>query len=211
MADVQHSAIADPDIHEPKGVAAAASGEVYVANGAGSGAWGLPLPQGIDAAAAGQILVANGAGGGSWQNNSQTTKDYGEIYIQGNTVATTIAAVGTFVQVTDGVTAGQLNGPSLSSGALSVAEAANYIIEASVTFTSPAATAVTWDVDFLLNGVAFGRKQSVSTSATESVTVSLRAITGSLAVNDTIALGIANTTDTNNPTVVHASLTIRQL
>ena len=35
----EHNTITDPEIHEPKGVAAAASGEVYVANGAGSGSW----------------------------------------------------------------------------------------------------------------------------------------------------------------------------
>lgn len=33
----EHSAIADPSIHEPKGVAAANANEVYVADGAGSG------------------------------------------------------------------------------------------------------------------------------------------------------------------------------
>ncbi len=36
---IQHNVITDPDIHEPKGVAAASSGQVYVANGSGSGAW----------------------------------------------------------------------------------------------------------------------------------------------------------------------------
>lgn len=35
----EHSTITDPDLHEPKGVAAATSGQVYVANGAGSGVW----------------------------------------------------------------------------------------------------------------------------------------------------------------------------
>jgi hypothetical protein len=39
MANVNHSSLTDPYLHEPKGVASAASGEVYVANGAGSGAW----------------------------------------------------------------------------------------------------------------------------------------------------------------------------
>lgn len=34
-----HSALTGADLHEPKGVAAATSGQVYVANGAGSGAW----------------------------------------------------------------------------------------------------------------------------------------------------------------------------
>lgn len=36
---IQHVAIADPDIHEPKGVAAATANKVYISDGAGSGAW----------------------------------------------------------------------------------------------------------------------------------------------------------------------------
>lgn len=36
---IQHNIIADPDIHEPKGVATAASNSLYVANGSGSGVW----------------------------------------------------------------------------------------------------------------------------------------------------------------------------
>lgn len=36
---VQHSAITDPDIHEPKGAAAATTGQVYAADGVGSGDW----------------------------------------------------------------------------------------------------------------------------------------------------------------------------
>lgn len=39
MANIQHSAITDPNIHEPKGAASASSGAVYVANGSGSGSW----------------------------------------------------------------------------------------------------------------------------------------------------------------------------
>lgn len=34
-----HSALANSELHEPKGVAAASDGQVYVADGAGSGAW----------------------------------------------------------------------------------------------------------------------------------------------------------------------------
>ena len=36
---VQHNAITDPDIHEPKGIAAATAGKVYVSDGASSGEW----------------------------------------------------------------------------------------------------------------------------------------------------------------------------
>lgn len=35
----EHVSITDPEIHEPKGVAAANSGEVYIADGAASGDW----------------------------------------------------------------------------------------------------------------------------------------------------------------------------
>ena len=37
-----HSALTGADLHEPKGVAAAAAGEVYLSNGAGSGSWVVP-------------------------------------------------------------------------------------------------------------------------------------------------------------------------
>jgi len=36
---VEHDAITDPEIHEPKGVAAASSGQVYIADGSASGDW----------------------------------------------------------------------------------------------------------------------------------------------------------------------------
>ena len=39
MANVNHSTLTDPYLHEPRGVAAASSGEVYIADGAASGTW----------------------------------------------------------------------------------------------------------------------------------------------------------------------------
>ena len=39
MANVNHSALSDPYLHEPKGASTANAGEVYIANGAGSGNW----------------------------------------------------------------------------------------------------------------------------------------------------------------------------
>ena len=39
MANVNHSTLSDPYLHEPKGVASASSGDVYLANGSGSGTW----------------------------------------------------------------------------------------------------------------------------------------------------------------------------
>lgn len=39
MANVQHSSLTDPELHEPKGASEASSGKVYVSDGAGSGDW----------------------------------------------------------------------------------------------------------------------------------------------------------------------------
>lgn len=39
MANVQHSTLTDPNIHEPKGVASATANRVYMSNGSGSGSW----------------------------------------------------------------------------------------------------------------------------------------------------------------------------
>jgi len=39
MADVTHSSLTDPYLHEPKGAAAASDGQVFIADGAGSGAF----------------------------------------------------------------------------------------------------------------------------------------------------------------------------
>lgn len=39
MANVNHSTLTDPFLHEPKGIAAAPAGQVCIADGAGSGDW----------------------------------------------------------------------------------------------------------------------------------------------------------------------------
>lgn len=39
MADVQHSQLTDPSLHEPKGIASADANRVYVSNGVGGGSW----------------------------------------------------------------------------------------------------------------------------------------------------------------------------
>jgi len=63
---IQHSLIADADLHEPKGVVSAASGKVYQANGSGSGTWVYPSGKVhaeiyIDAGATAQTLSSTAA------------------------------------------------------------------------------------------------------------------------------------------------------
>ena len=63
MANIQHSVLTDPQLHEPKGASTAASGKVYVANGSGSGAW--------------QFIAGH---------------SYGDLYITGSSVSQTLSA-----------------------------------------------------------------------------------------------------------------------
>jgi hypothetical protein len=66
MATVQHSAITDPNIHEPKGVAAATVNKVYVSNGSGSGTWQKLSPPQLAGLTtngqAGDTVTVNGSG-----------------------------------------------------------------------------------------------------------------------------------------------------
>lgn len=39
MANVQHSSLTDPNIHEPKGISSAPVNQLYLSNGSGSGTW----------------------------------------------------------------------------------------------------------------------------------------------------------------------------
>ena len=212
MANVEHSAITDPNIHEPKGVAAAASGKVYVSNGAGSGSWADPNPPGISGASSGQVYVANGAGGGSWQEQSGgSSKGYGEMYIQGNATVTTISAVDTPAKVVAGMTAGQVSGISFSTDHLVVAEAAKHRVDVSLTFFGIAATTIDWEFDIYVNSGALGRKQRIQTTGTEHVTLSLSGITGTLAVSDQISVYVTNKSDGNDPTIVNLSCVVQEL
>lgn len=65
MANVEHKNLVDPEIHEPKGASTATAGQVYVADGAGSGAWESAAIS--TSASAGEVYIADGAGSGSFQ------------------------------------------------------------------------------------------------------------------------------------------------
>lgn len=81
MANVNHSSLTDPYLHEPKGIAAAAANKVYVSDGAASGSWKTIYTQGWedyeDDASGAQSLTS-----GSWVDltndgaGSNTNKTY---------------------------------------------------------------------------------------------------------------------------------------
>ena len=53
----EHNALTDPQLHEPKGCAAASANEVYVSNGAGSGVW--TATSSLQSSTSGQSYVLN--------------------------------------------------------------------------------------------------------------------------------------------------------
>ena len=55
-----HSALTDPELHEPKGVSTAQEGEAYIADGLGSGSWSVPP---YDVSTASTIYLAVPYGG----------------------------------------------------------------------------------------------------------------------------------------------------
>lgn len=61
----EHKNIIEANLHEPKGISAAATGQAYIADGAGSGNFStIVTPAG---AAAGHAYISDGAGGGSFK------------------------------------------------------------------------------------------------------------------------------------------------
>lgn len=66
MANINHEVIADPYIHEPKGVASALADKVYVSNGTGSGTWKKLSPSSLagitGSGTVGTFLSVDGSG-----------------------------------------------------------------------------------------------------------------------------------------------------
>jgi hypothetical protein len=92
MPTVQHSALTDPNIHEPKNITTAAVGEVYVADGAGSGDWKQPAGH-----AYGELYISEGVTAQTLPTSSATAKlnPTGEWTTNGNAEVTLSAANGT--------------------------------------------------------------------------------------------------------------------
>ena len=96
---VQHNVITDPDLHEPKGVASAASGTVYKADGTGSGTWVYPLT-GLDTATSGQVFESDGSSSGTWKY--PPAKGHAELYINSGTTAHTLGSGSSYTKLNPG-------------------------------------------------------------------------------------------------------------
>ena len=135
---IQHSLIADADLHEPKGVVSAASGKVYQANGSGSGTWVYP-----------------------------SGKVHAEIYIDAGATAQTLSAASAYAKLNPGTewTAGVTNVLTVSAanGTITLVEAGNYLINFWAHFSTAAiANGTLYNFKFNLDGTSSGRTLTVS-------------------------------------------------
>jgi hypothetical protein len=77
MANVAHSTLTGSDLHEPKGIATADADDVYIADGAGSGAWTPTSAFNPFGAALIHIQdqKSSGTAGGTFTTGAQRTRD----------------------------------------------------------------------------------------------------------------------------------------
>jgi len=168
MATVQHSVLTDPNIHEPKGVATAANGKVYVANGAGSGTWVYP-----------------------------SGHAYGDLYITGSSTSQTLAAASAKSKLnpTSAWTANGFQAVTLdaSNGQITVAQAGVYQLDFWMVFeTAAIASGAAYNFYFSVNGTSGTRKMYVK-KITNNVDTLHASLVGysTLAANDVIAVHVA--------------------
>lgn len=112
MPDIQHNVLAGSELHEPKGIAGASSGEVYIADGVGSGAW----------------------------SSADSTITHGNLYSI-DTDAVSISGIGTTAKKLEGFSHdGPSSGvtPANASDQMTIGSAGNYYVNFSISFSTTA-------------------------------------------------------------------------
>ena len=157
---IQHNIITDPDIHEPKGVAAATSGKVYISNGSGSGAWTYP-----------------------------PGKAHAEIYISGGTTTHTLAGASAYSLLNpSGEWTASGNEDILTvtpgSGIITLNQAGHYYISFWINFTTASiASGSSYHFKYALDGSVSSREVAVSkpTNGVDKIVISSTGIVNATA------------------------------
>lgn len=167
MANIQHSVLTDPQLHEPKGASTAASGKVYVANGSGSGVW--------------QFIAGH---------------SYGDLYITGSSVSQTLSAASALAKLNP-TGAWTANGyqnitPSAANGQFTITQAGIYQLDFWAVFeTAAIASGAAYNFHYAVNGTASTRKVYVKKTTNNVDTLHL-ASNGyvTLAANDVVSIQV---------------------
>jgi hypothetical protein len=180
----EHNVITDPEIHEPKGAAAATDRTVYQANGSGSGAW-----------------------------NKIAGHEFGEMYIPGNATATVINTVDVDEQVVAGWLEHDLSGVTFDTDHLVINQTGKYLIMANCTFQQSGGTKKVYHFHIGLDsGAGYVSHPSTHAQGEAAATstpyaISLQGIVAATA-GDLVGLIVKNETDDTNVTIDEANLTV---
>jgi len=183
---IQHNIITDPDIHEPKGVAAATSGKVYISNGSGSGAWTYP-----------------------------PGKAHAEIYISGGTTTHTLAGASAYSLLNpSGEWTASGNEDILTvtpgNGIITLNQAGHYLVTFWINFTTTAiASGSAYNFKYAIDGSVGTRLSSVvkPTNGVDKLTLSSTG-TVSVTANQTLSIFVGGdgTSSGQNITPTEAGL-----
>jgi hypothetical protein len=213
---IEHNAIPDANLHEPKGVAAASNLEVYVADGAASGTWKkLPVAS-IDTTGGndGDVFYADGVGAGYWSSAPGGT--YGAISIANNATPTVLGTVNTYVKVIAGMSAEHLNGITFTTDHLTIPLSGDYKVDCAITLVGQVndefhfATSTDGTVTGIIGGVNVHHSKIGTADATHKYCIPLTYI-HNFTANDDIYLIVKNITAAANVTITDMSLTVSLL
>ena len=178
MATVQHSALTDPNIHEPKGVSTAAAGKVYTADGAGSGSWVFP---------AGHA--------------------YGDMYITNGSVAQTLAAASAKAKLnpTGSWTANGNQAVTIdaTNGQITVLQGGVYQLDFWIVFETAAISGgAAYNFHYAINGTSGTRKVYVRKTTNNVDTLNVSAVGyATLAANDVVSMYVGGDGTSSGTTI----------
>ena len=151
---MQHVDIADPYIHEPKGASTATAGQLYIANGAGSGVWTAPV-----------------YGEKKIEGNALTFTPVAADIAQFKKLAST------------GWTSGQASGVTLNTDDITLTTAGIYEVCFWSSISTSAATGTKFAVKYALDGSTATRKMTTqkNSSGADYITISASGIVSATA------------------------------
>lgn len=210
---IQHNAITDPDIHEPKGVASSASGKVYKANGSGSGTWEYPVA-GQDTALSGQVMMSDGTGGGAWEY--PPAKAHASMTMTNGYTAHTLASGSAFTLLNpsgewEASGAEEILTVTPANGVINLTQAGHYFISFWANFTTTAlASGTEYYLKYAIDGTTSSRLLLATKSSNGEEKLSWNGsgiISATAGQQLSVYVGGDATSSSNDITVNHAGLT----
>lgn len=189
MANIKHATLSGSELHEPKGIEAAAVDAAYISNGSSTGAW-KKVSVVEDATEAGMVYQTTGVGTGSWV----LLHKHGMAKIMANATLTVIAAASTWTKVSTGWSVVHSDGISFVTDEFIVTHPGDYLIRCNVSFIGGVNDV--WAFDIAKNGTPVGQQARAKTSTnTDVVNLSIFAHVPTLVAGDKLSLYVKNETN----------------